>query len=335
MARKNSSGSILSQVQYSTNILETIGHTPLVLLSKIGAGMRPKILLKMEGFNPGGSVKDRIGVTMLNDAEKKGYINKGDLIVEPTSGNTGIGLAMACKVLGFNLIVTMPDKVSEEKRSILRAYGAEVVVCPDEAPAGSENHYMTVAKRIAKERKAYLPNQYYNQSNPRAHYEGTGPEIWEQTRGKVTHVVGGIGTGGTLSGLGKFLKEQNRKIKIIAVEPEGSIYKELKAGMRDYSYTGYLTEGIGEDFLPGTANMEVIDDVIKISDKDAYQMARRLANEEGILAGSSSGSAVAGAIELSKMLTEENLIVVIMPDRGERYASKVFNDEWMKEKGLL
>ncbi|MFG1555575.1 MAG: cysteine synthase family protein [Thermoplasmataceae archaeon] len=335
MAKKSPSRNLLDQVEYSRNILETIGNTPLILLSKIGSGIRPKILLKMEGFNPGGSVKDRIGIAMLNDAEKKGHIKKGDYVVEPTSGNTGIGMAMACKILGFNLIVTMPDKVSEEKRSILRAYGAEVVVCPDEALAGSENHYMTVAKKISRERNAYLPNQYYNQSNPKAHYETTGPEIWNQTKGKITHFVAGIGTGGTITGIGKFLKEKNKKIRIIGIEPEGSIYKELKEGKRDYSYKSYLTEGIGEDFLPGTTNLEVIDDVLKVSDKDAYNMARRLASEEGILAGSSAGSAVAGALELSKILTEENLVVVIIPDRGERYASKVFNDEWMKEKGFL
>ncbi len=318
------------------NILSAIGNTPLVRLSKLGRNVKPTILCKLEFLNPGGSIKDRIGVSMLIAAEKDGRIKKGGTVVEPSSGNTGVGLALACIILGFNLIVTMPDKMSDEKRRLLEAYGAKVVVCPSDRPPSHPEQYISVAKRISEENpNSFMPNQYENQINPLTHYQTTGKEIWEQTSGKITHFIAGIGTGGTISGAGRYLKEKNANVKVIGVDPQGSLYfyklnRNAKPDLHQYKI-----EGIGEDFIPSTVDLTLLDEIVQVSDKEAYQMARRLAREEALLAGSSSGAAVAGALKVAEGLSEDDLIVTILPDRGERYLSKLYNDDWMRSQGLL
>lgn len=327
----------LSRMRIQKNILGTIGHTPLVRLNRINAGLKPVILVKVEQFNPGGSVKDRIGVEIIEEAERKGRLKPGGTIVEATSGNTGIGLAIAAAIKGYHTIFTMPDKVSAEKVRLLESYGASVVVTPTMVPHDSPESYTEVAKRIVRETpNSILANQYYNPKNPDAHYRTTGPEIWEQTAGQVDVLVCGIGTGGTISGAGKFLKEKNPDVKIIAVDPKGSV-------LRDYFITKklvttaklYQVEGIGQDFVPGTLHFEYIDDIIEISDKESFLTARRLAREEGILAGGSAGTALAGALKIAKDLTEHHVVVVLLPDTGERYLSKIFNDEWMRQNRFL
>ena len=315
-----------------------IGDTPLVKLGRVAKDLKPLVLGKLEFLNPGGSVKDRIGIAMLLDAEKRGLVERGGTIVEPSSGNTGVGLAIACVLLGYNLIVTMPDKMSVEKIRLLEAYGAKVIVCPTDRQPGDPQHYITVAARIAKEMEnSYLPNQYANETNPRTHYETTGREIWEQTDGMITCFVTGVGTGGTITGVGRYLKERKRDVKIIGVDPLGSIYSDVFEGkkIQDIVPKQYKIEGIGEDFIPKTADLTLIDGFVKVSDKEAYLMARRLAKEEGLLVGSSSGASVAGALKVSETLSSGDLVVTLLPDRGERYLSKLYNDEWMRAQGFL
>lgn len=317
-----------AKIKYKKNILETIGHTPLIQLTKITKGLKPLILVKAEFFNPGGSVKDRPAIRMIEEAEKAGLLKKGGTIIEPTSGNTGVGIAQASAVKGYRCILVMPDKMSEEKFSLLRAYGAEVVKVPTTNTSSPES-YNNVAQRLATEiHGAFLPNQFQNPHNPESHYKTTGPEIWEDTNGEVTYFVAGVGTGGTISGTAKYLKEKNSKVKVIGIDPEGSIYSG------DYSKS-YSIEGIGEDFIPRNVNMALIDRFERISDKDAFETCRRLCTEEGILAGGSSGAAVAGALRVGKELKQTDVVVVILPDTGRGYISKIYSDTWMREKGFL
>jgi len=321
-------------VSVGESVLDAIGNTPLVRLRRVGLGLRPRIYAKLEFTNPGGSVKDRIAAFLVADAERRHLLRKGGTIIEPTSGNTGVGLAMLAAVRGYKTIFTMPDKVSEEKRALLRAYGAEIVIAPTDLSPSSPDHYVNVAKKLAMETpNSFMPNQYANKANPKAHFATTGPEIWRQTKGKVDALVAGVGTGGTISGAGRFLKSKKRSLLVVGVEPEGSIYGNLKSGTKDPLHP-YLVEGIGEDFVPDTYDQSVADDIIRVSDADSVSMARRLAVEEGILAGGSSGTAVAGAVELARSRPRLKLIVVIVPDSGRSYLSKIYNPDWLKAKGL-
>ena len=315
------------------DILQGFGNTPVVQLNKVTRGVRPKIFAKLEMMNPGGSVKDRIASYIVSDAEKKGLIKRGSTIIEPTSGNTGVGLAQLAAVKGYKVIFTMPDKVSEEKRALLRAYGAKLVMAPTDLPPDSPKHYVNVAKKLKRETKnSFLPNQYENMGNPRAHYATTGPEIWEQMGGQLDAFVAGIGTGGTISGAGRYLKRKNRRIVIVGVEPEGSMYYNEKYGT-DFPLHTYKVEGIGEDFLPRTYDSKIPDVIQRVTDQESFVMTRRLAREEGILAGGSSGTAVAGCLKFAKERSELKKIVVLLPDTGRNYLSKIFNDEWMKSQG--
>ena len=318
------------------NILETLGDTPLVKLGRFFPG--PAILAaKVEYFNPGASVKDRIGLAMIEAAEREGKLVPGMTIVEPTSGNTGVGLALAAILRGYKLVCTAADKIPPEKVALLEAYGAEVILCPTEVAAGDPRSYYKVAERIRDEQGAFLPYQYYNQANPQAHYRTTGPEIWRQTDGRITHWVAGIGTGGTISGAAKYLKEQNPAIRVVGVDTEGSVYGYLKEHGRmppPEEIHQYLIDGIGEDFLPETAWLEVIDEVITIDDRTGYRTTMELARTEAIFCGSSSGAAAAGARRVAEPLGPDALVVTLFPDSGERYLSKL-NEKWMWEKGLL
>ncbi len=323
-------------MRYYENIIETIGNTPLVRLPKLFAGSRGLVLAKLEMFNPGGSVKDRIGQKMIEDAERRGALKPGGTIVEPTSGNTGMGLAMVGAMKGYRTVFTIPDKMSREKIDMLKAFGARVVVTPTAVPPEHPDSYYSVAAKIHKDTpNSVLPNQYANPMNPQAHYETTGPEIWRDTDGRVSHFVCGMGTGGTISGVGKFLKEKNPKVRIVGVDPLGSILKDYFYKKERMKGHPYKIEGIGEDFIPETTWFEYIDDVLKVSDKEAYLMTRRLAREEGILAGSSSGAALVGAKEVAATLREGDVLVVLLPDGGLRYLSKAHNEEWLKEQGYL
>jgi cystathionine beta-synthase len=312
------------------SIIDAIGETPLVRLSRIGAGIRTPILAKVEMLNPGGSIKDRIALGLIEAAERDGKLRPGGTIVEPTSGNTGTGLAIAAALKGYRVIAVMPDKMSKEKIDLLRAYGAEVVVAPTNVPPDSPESYYRVADRLADEIPgAFQPNQYFNQANPEAHYESTGPEVWRQTGGAITHFVVGLGTGGTVTGAGRYLKERNPAIEIVGADPEGSIYSggEVKP---------YLVEGVGEDFWPETFDPEIVDRYVTVSDRDSFLTARRLAAAEGILAGGSSGMALHGALTVARELDDpEALIVVILPDGGRSYLSKVYSDAWMRQYGFL
>jgi len=325
---------------YYNSILETIGNTPLIKLNKITEGLEGTFLVKVEYFNPGQSVKDRIGLKMIEDAEKAGLIKPGGTIIEGTSGNTGMGLALAAIIKGYNCIFTTTDKQSKAKIDLLRALGAEVIVCPTNVEADDPKSYYSVAKKLSKEiSNSYYPNQYDNKSNLQAHYETTGPEIWEQTDGKVTHYVAGMGTGGTISGAGKYLKEQNNQIQVVGIDSVGSVYKKyFETGEFDKNeIKPYLTEGIGEDIIPGTIDFDFIDDVIQVNDKEAALMTRRLAKQEALFIGWSCGAAVAGALKYArnKSLGKDEVMVIILPDSGTRYVSKVYNDDWMRDHGFL
>ena len=325
-------------MQYYENILETIGDTPMVKLHKTVAEISAQVLMKVETFNPGHSIKDRMALKMLEDAEARGDLKPGGTIIECTSGNTGMGLAIAGAVKGYHCIFTTNDKQSKEKMDMLKAHGAEVIVCPTNVEPDDPKSYYSVAKRLSKEiPNSYWFNQYDNLSNRQAHYESTGPEIWKQTDGKITHMVVGVGTGGTISGTGKYLKEQNPDIQIWGIDTYGSVFKK-------YHETGefdakeiypYITEGIGEDIIPKNVDFDVIDHFEKVSDKDGAIMARRLAREEGILLGYSAGSAVAGLLQLKDRLKPEDVVVVVIHDHGSRYVGKIYNDDWMRERGFL
>jgi cystathionine beta-synthase len=312
------------------SILDTIGETPLVRLSRLDADVRPRIVAKVELFNPGGSIKDRIALGLIAAAERDGRMKPGGTIVEPTSGNTGTGLAIVALLRGYRVIAVMPDKMSKEKIDLLRAYGAEVVVAPTEVPPDSPESYYRVADRLTEEIPgAFQPNQYFNVANPEAHYRMTGPEVWRQTGGRLTHFVAGVGTGGTITGTGRYLKERNSRIAVIGADPEGSIYSggEVKP---------YLVEGVGEDFWPESFDPSVVDRYVTVSDRDSFLTTRRLARTEGILAGGSSGMALYAALEVARELDDpEALIVVVLPDGGRSYLSKVYNDAWMRQYGFL
>lgn len=318
------------------NIIEAIGNTPLVRINTIAKNISSHIYAKIEFLNPGGSVKDRIGIKIINDAEKKGLLKPGGTIIEATSGNTGFGLAIVAAVRGYKTIFVMPDKMSQEKIQNLRAFGAKVIITPTDVDPEDPRSYYKVSKKIFDETPgAFYANQYHNPQNPKAHYETTGPEIWKQTEGKIHAFVGGMGTGGTVSGIGKYLKEKNPKIKVVGVDPMGSLFYEyFKTGKLGQAHS-YKVEGIGEDFLPSTMDFKVVDQVIQVNDKESLQTCRKLVTQEGIFAGGSSGSAMAGALKYASMLSSPEEIVVLFPDSGDRYLSKVFNDDWMRENGFL
>ncbi|MTI88698.1 MAG: pyridoxal-phosphate dependent enzyme [Balneolaceae bacterium] len=325
---------------YNTSILETIGNTPLVQLNKVTGGSKGTLLAKVEYFNPGNSIKDRIAIKMIDDAEEKGLLKPGGTIIEGTSGNTGMGLALVAVSRGYKCIFTTTDKQSKAKIDILKGLGAEVIICPTNVDAEHPDSYYSVAKRLSGEiENSYYPNQYDNENNSLAHYETTGPEIWKQTKGKITHYVAGMGTGGTISGVGRYLKEQNPNVKVIGIDSVGSVYKKyFETGEFDKNeIQPYMTEGIGEDIIPGAINFDYIDEVVQVNDKESALTTRRLAKEDGLFVGWSCGAAVKGALNYiqENPLTENDIMVIIMPDSGTRYISKIYNDEWMKENGFL
>ena len=312
------------------SILDTIGETPLVRLSRIGAGLTPQIVAKLESFNPGGSIKDRVAIRLVEAAEKDGRLRAGGTIIEPTSGNTGTGLAIAARLKGYRVIAVMPDKMSKEKIDLLRAYGAEVVVAPTDVAPDSPQSYYRVADRLTRDIPgAFQPNQYANPANPQTHYETTGPELWRQTDGKLTHLVVGVGTGGTITGMARYLKEQSADIEIIGADPEGSIYSNPEVHP-------YLVEGVGEDFWPATYDPSVVDRYVTVSDRDSFLTTRKLAETEGMLVGGSCGLAVHAALEVAREVKDADaLIAVVLPDGGRAYLSKIFNDAWMDSYGFL
>lgn len=325
-------------MNYAKNILETIGNTPLVQLNTIVKDLPCKVLAKVEYFNPGHSCKDRMALKMVEDAEADGRLKPGGTIIEGTSGNTGMGLALAAVVKGYKLICVITDKQSKEKMDILRAVGAKVVVCPTDVEPTDPRSYYSVSKRLAEETpNGWYVNQYDNPSNAQANYEQTGPEIWEQTEGKVTHFIVGVGTGGTISGVGKYLKEKNPNVKVWGVDTYGSVFKKYhETGIFDENEVySYVTEGIGEDILPENVNFSVIDHFTKVTDKDASVYCRKLALEEGIFVGMSSGSAIKGLMQMKDELKPDDVVVVLFHDSGSRYIGKIFNDEWMRERGYL
>lgn len=335
----NESQNLISGM-YFNSIIETVGNTPLVKLQKVNGNSDGTILAKVEYFNPGQSIKDRIAIKMIDDAEKEGVLKPEGTIIEGTSGNTGMGLALVAIQRGYKCVFTTTDKQSQAKVDILRAVGADVIICPTNVEPEDERSYYSVAKRLSKEiPNSFYPNQYDNQSNWIAHYETTGPEIWEQTEGKITHYVAGMGTGGTITGVAKFLKEKNPDIKVIGIDSIGSVYKKyFETGEFDKSVIKpYLTEGIGEDIIPKAINFDYVDAVVQVGDKVAANTTRDLARLEGLFIGWSCGAAVAGALDYLKKnpLTKDDTMVIILPDSGTRYISKVYNDEWMKEQNFL
>ena len=325
-------------MKYSNHITELIGNTPLVKINNITKNIKGTILAKIESFNPGHSIKDRIGLQLIKDAEKKGILKAEGTIIEATSGNTGMGLALIAIQRGYKLICTMSDKQSKEKIDILKAMGVKVHICPTNVAPDHPDSYYSVAKKLNTEiPNSFYPNQYDNLSNKKAHYLTTGPEIWEQTKGKITHFVAGVGTGGTISGTAKFLKEKNKNIQVWGIDPYGSVFKkyhETKIFDEKEIYP-YMTEGIGEDIIPKNVDFELIDLFEKVSDKNAALMTRELAKKEGILAGYSCGAAMSGVIQLKNRLKETDVVVVILPDHGSRYLAKIFNDDWMKKNNFL
>jgi len=316
------------------NILEAMGNTPLIRLNKVAKNSPAEVYVKADYMNPGGSVKDRIGKWMIDEAERKGLLKPGGTIIEGTSGNTGMGLALVAVVRGYKVVFTINDKQSREKIDLLKAFGAEVIVCPTAVEPEDPRSYYSVAIKLAKEiPNSYYPNQYQNPMNPEAHYQTTGPEIWKDTEGKITHFICGMGTGGTISGVGKYLKEQNPNVKIIGVDPFGSLYYEfVKTGKVGKALT-YVVEGIGEDFFPGTMNLDILDDVLQVTDEECFVWARRLAKQEGIFTGGSGGGCVSGALRVAKNCKPGDMIVAFLPDSGARYMSKIYNDGWMREHG--
>ncbi|MBF9128867.1 cystathionine beta-synthase [Plantactinospora sp. S1510] len=317
-------------MRYYDNVIELIGDTPLIRLRQVTAGISATVLAKVEYFNPGGSVKDRIALRMVEEAEQAGALKPGGTIVEPTSGNTGVGLALVAQLKGYKCVFVCPDKVSEDKQNVLRAYGAEVVVCPTAVAPEDPRSYYNVSDRLTREIPgAWKPNQYANPANPRSHYETTGPELWEQTGGRITHFVAGVGTGGTISGTGRYLKEASGgTVRIIGADPEGSVYS---------GGTGrpYLVEGVGEDFWPETYDRNICDEIVKVSDKESFDLTRRLAREEGLLVGGSCGMAVAAALAVARSAGPDDVVVVLLPDGGRGYLSKIFDDEWMARYGFM
>lgn len=325
-------------MQYAENILGTIGNTPLVKINKLTEGIEALVLAKYETFNPGNSVKDRMAVKMIEDAEKNGWLKPGGTIIEGTSGNTGMGLALAAIVKGYQMICVIASKQSKEKIDILEAVGSKVIVCPTDVPADDPRSYYSTSKRLAEETpNSWYVNQYDNLANRTAHYESTGPEIWKQTDGKITHFVVGVGTGGTISGVGKYLKEQNPAIKIWGIDTYGSVFKKYhETGIFDEKEIyPYSTEGIGEDILPKNVDFDLIDGFTKVTDKDAAIYTRRLAKEEGMFLGNSAGAAMKGLLQLKEHFKKDDVVVVLFHDHGSRYVGKIYNDEWMKKMGFL
>ncbi len=321
-----------TRVDIKGSILETVGDTPLVRLSRLGAGLTPALVAKVEALNPGGSIKDRVAIALIEAAERDGRLKPGATIIEPTSGNTGTGLAMAASLKGYRVIAVMPDKMSKEKIDLLRAYGAEVVVAPTEVPPDSPESYYRVADRLTAEIPgAFQPNQYSNAANPESHYLTTGPELWRQSGGQITHLVAGVGTGGTITGVGRYLREQNPDVVIVGADPVGSIYSGGEDGVKPY-----LVEGVGEDFWPQTYDPSIVDRYVTVSDKDSFLWTRRLAETEGILAGGSCGLALYAAYEVAREIDDPTaMVAVILPDGGRSYLSKVYNDAWMRQYGFL
>jgi len=323
-------------MNYFENVLHLIGRTPLVRLNRITEGLKATVLAKMESLNPGYSVKDRIGVSMVEAAEREGTLQPGGTIVEATSGNTGIGLALAAAVKGYRCIFVMTEKASVEKVRYLKALGADVVVVPATAKPGTPDHYVETARRIARETpNSFYPDQYSNPNNPEAHYRTTGPELWEQTEGRITHFVAGLGTGGTISGTGRYLKEKNPGIRVVGADPYGSVFKTYKETGHTHEATPYLVEGIGQEVIPANVHIRYVDEIINVTDRDSFELSRRLGRDEGIFCGGSTGTNLAAALKVARGLDESGLVVFIVCDTGEHYLTKHHSDEWLKEKRLL
>ncbi|MDT7688849.1 MAG: cystathionine beta-synthase [Acidobacteriota bacterium] len=323
-------------MNYYENVLHLIGRTPLVRLNRLTEGMKATVLAKMESLNPGYSVKDRIGIAMIDAAERDGTLKPGGTIVEATSGNTGIGLALAAAVRGYRCVFVMTEKASVEKVRYLKALGADVVVVPATAKPSTPDHYVETARRIARETpNSFYPDQYSNPNNPEAHYRTTGPELWEQTEGRITHFVAGLGTGGTISGTGRFLKEQNPSVRVVGADPYGSVFKTYKETGRTHEATPYLVEGIGQEIVPANVHIKYVDEIINVTDRESFELSRRLGREEGIFCGGSTGTNLAAALKVASGLDESGLVVFIVCDTGEHYLTKHHSDEWLKEKRLL
>ncbi|MFL6285112.1 MAG: pyridoxal-phosphate dependent enzyme [Pyrinomonadaceae bacterium] len=323
-------------MNYSENVLHLIGRTPLVKLNRMTEGIRATVLAKMESLNPGYSVKDRIGISMVEAAEREGTLKPGGTIVEATSGNTGIGLALAAAVKGYRCIFVMTEKASVEKVRYLKALGADVVVVPASAKPGTPDHYVETARRIARETpNSFYPDQYSNPNNPEAHYRTTGPELWEQTDGRITHFVSGLGTGGTISGTARFLKEKNPEVRVVGADPYGSVFKTYKETGRTHEATPYLVEGIGQEVVPANVHMKYVDEIINVTDRESFDLSRMLGRKEGIFCGGSTGTNLAAALKVARTLDESGIVVFIVCDTGEHYLTKHHSDEWLKEKRLL